>query len=321
MPTDDLPTDLPTDDTTSVAQSGPSELDAEAILAYWTEDRRRAARPVQPPDIGRADDRLDEVDRSAAPSGTDADPGPPDPSTDPALTDPTPTDPAPTGPQVISTARVAHPDQYPHRTVGKLFFRRGNEDHVASAAVVNRAGILTAAHCVRDHRTGEWSTHVTFAPGYHGHVPAFGIWPVGVMFTPSQWPANTDHDFSFCRVPERNGSQIGDAVGWLGITVNQHAIRYWNNHGYPAAAIPGFPFDGHQMWNCGGDHTQTVGATIRKQGNLTPGASGGPWIVRSDDGSFFANGTCSKWFGNPPTENSSPFFGHDVLNLFGAAFG
>lgn len=302
---------MTTDNPPGTSRSGPPAIGAEATLAYWTEERRRAARPVQPPDTQRAEQLAGEIDRTAAPAAIDGHPGP-GPAANPGRTEV----------QAITTALVAHPDQYPHRTVGKLFFRVGDLDYVGSAAVVNQAGILTAAHCVRDPHTNRWSSHVAFAPGYDNGVnPHYGIWPVGEMVTDRQWPADVTYDFAFCQVPARTDTQIGDLLGWLGIVVNRSEIGYWDDHGYPAQPIPGFPFTGQAMWNCGGNRTQTVGATVRKEGNLTPGASGGPWIVRSDDGHFYANGTLSMVFNNPPTQNSTPYFRDAVMNLFHAVFG
>jgi len=301
-------------DTPNTSRSGPPATGAEQTLAYWTEERRRAAQPIQPPDAERIGEPRGEIDLSAPPQTTESAPGPGS-AANPGLT----------LPQVYTTALVAHPDQYPHRTVGKLFFRVGNDDRVASAAVVDEVGILTAAHCVQDPESGQWSTEVAFAPAYdNGANPVYRIWPVGEMFTRTEWlgpPVDVGFDFAFCRIPAMHGINIGAVVGWLGIAINRAEVRYWDDHGYPAQPIPGYPFDGQRMWNCGGDYTQTVGATIRKEGNLTPGASGGPWIVPSDDGSFYANGTYSMWFNNPPTENSTPYFRDVVLQLFHAAFG
>jgi V8-like Glu-specific endopeptidase len=289
------------------------EGDPDATLEYWTEERLSRARPVEPP---RAEPVPGEIDTSAPPAQTDASEGPGSPEG---------AAPRAELPEAFATALVAHPAQYPHRTVGKLFVRIGGEDRAGSAAVVNRSGILTAAHCVRDPYTGAWATQVAFAPAFDNGVnPAFGLWPVGMMFVRNEWlvpPIDTSFDFSFCRVPSVEGVEIGDLVGWLGIVVNRPDIRYWNDHGYPAAAIAHFPFNGQRMWNCAGDYSQLVGSTVFKDGNLTGGASGGPWIVQNDQGLFFANGTYSMFFGNPPTQNTSPYFRDVVMALFRDAFG
>ncbi|HTZ87995.1 MAG TPA: hypothetical protein VMB05_15110 [Solirubrobacteraceae bacterium] len=295
---------------TNVADSS-GQGDPDTTLEYWTEERLSRARPVEPPSAEPAPREID----MAPPAQTDSSEGPS--SAEAAA--------RPELPEAFATAPVAHPAQYPHRTVGKLFLHIDGKDRTASAAVVNRAGILTAAHCVRDPYMGAWATHVAFAPAFDNGVnPAYGLWPIGMMFVRKEWlgpPIDVGYDFSFCRVPPVNGTEIGDLLGWLGVLVNRQDIRYWNDHGYPGAAIPNFHFNGQQMWNCGGDFSQLVGSTVFKDGNLTKGASGGPWIVRSDQNLFFANGTYSMFFGDPPTQNTSPYFRDVVMALFRDAFG
>ena len=144
------------------------------------------------------------------------------------------------------------------------------------------------------------------------------------MYVRNEWlgPAvDPGFDFSFCRVPEIQGHHIGDVVGWLGLLVDAPSITSWHDHGYPMRPLHGYPFDGQRMWNCSGDYRQSVALTVRKDGNFTPGASGGPWVVQNRDGNFYANGTHSMWFNDPPTENSSPLFGGVVMDLFRTAFG
>jgi len=301
-----------------VQMSSPGS-DPDEILEYWTEERRANARPVDPPrgDPARGGGATDEIEGSAiaVEADTDASVGPGDA-------------PGPAGPGsalVVGTVPVPNPAAYPHRTVGKLFYQAGGEDVVASAAVVNASGILTAAHCVWSWNTRQWSTNVAFAPAFRcGPDPGYGIWPVGNMFVRNEWigpPGDVAFDFAFCQIPPRGSTRIGDLTGNLGILVNRPDLQFWDDHGYPGSPIPGYPFDGDRMWNCGGSLTQSVGLTIRKVGNFTPGASGGPWIVQSPEGKFYANGTFSMCFNSPPTESSSPYFRDDVLGLFHTAFG
>jgi V8-like Glu-specific endopeptidase len=290
------------------------EFDPAATLEYWTKERMSRALPVEPPQVEPVQG---EINTSAPPAQTDASEGP-TPRETAALREALP--------QAFATALVSNPTQYPHRTVGKLFVRINNEDRTGSAAVVHRLGILTAAHCVRDPNNGAWATQVAFAPAFdNGPNPNFGgIWPVGPGFVRNEFlgpPVDVSFDFSFCRVPSMRSAEIGDVVGWLGIMVDRPDIRLWHNHGYPGAAIPHFPFDGLRMWNCTGDYSQTVGGTIFKDGNFTGGASGGPWIVPGNQGAFYANGTQSMAFGNPPTQNTSPYFRGVVMTLFHEAFG
>ena len=290
--------------------------DPHEIVEYWTEERRRAAVPAEPPSQELAQDsrHLGDVGPSGPPEHTEWSEG------SGGRGDPFAAEKV----EAFVTGLQPNPSAYPQRTVGKLFYTSRGRDFVASGVVVNRSGILTAAHCTRSHEDGQWSTNVAFAPAYDNGFGAFGLWPVGVMFVANAWlgpPVDLSFDFSFCRVPTQQGLEIGDVVGYLGILINQPNVRMWHDLGYPSRGIPGYNFDGQRMWTCTGDYNATVGGTIRKDGNLTDGASGGPWIVESPDPRFLVNGTYSMWFNDPPTLNTSPYFRDAVMHLFNDAFG
>jgi len=87
---------------------------------------------------------------------------------------------------------------------------------------------------------------------------------------------------------------------------------------YPGEPIPGYPFDGEQMWSCQGRFTrQPTPDVIGKEGNMTGGSSGGPWLIPGHD---YINGVASYSNIDFPDEDYSPYFDRDVLKLYEKAF-
>ena len=301
-------------DTPNTSRSGPPATGAEQTLAYWTEERRHAAQPIQPPDAERIGEQRGEIDLSAPPQTTESAPGPGS-AANPGLT----------LPQVYTTALVAHPDRYPHRTVGKLFFRVGNDDRVASAAVVDEVGILTAAHCVQDpgerpmvyrrrvrprvrQRRQPRLPDLAGGRDVHSHRmarPAGGC-RLRLRLLPDPCDARDKHRGRRRLARHRHQPGRGPLLGQPRV---------------PRPAHPRIPF----RRAADVELRRRLYADCRrddpKGGKPHPGASGGPWIVLNDDGKFYAIGTYSMWFNNPPNENSTPYFRDVVLQLFHAAFG
>lgn len=246
--------------------SAPGTCDgAEDVCAFWTPERMAGARPADRPFTEDAaapepGPEIPGMGGASAPSSAEADPmiGP-------------------------DTSRVAHPDLFPHRTVGKLFFMMGGQAMVASGAVVHRTGIMTAAHCLL--LGGQQASQLMFVPACHGGQEPFGRWAVSAFFWPTAWAASESPawDLGFCHIAQgQGGGSIGDAVGWVGLAWGG-AAGCWNTMGYPVQPIPGFPFDGAEPWQClGSQMPSPAGSVITKHGNLSAGSSGGPWFVAGD---------------------------------------
>ena len=89
--------------------------------------------------------------------------------------------------------------------------------------------------------------------------------------------------------------------------------------GYPAVPIPDFPFDGQQMWKTVANyirhtHIDATLSIIKARGNMTAGASGGPWVVFKG-GHWRVNGVSSHRLAEDPYHIYSPYFGNVFVNL------
>jgi V8-like Glu-specific endopeptidase len=215
------------------------------------------------------------------------------------------------------TTPVNHPQDYPARTVGKLFFRMGGRDCVASAVVVERSGIMTAAHCLL--LDGQSASEIVFVPAFQNGNARYGVWVIDRYYWPNAWVNNQGpaSDVGFCTVkPTADGQTVGDVVGWAGIAWGG-AAELWNNMGYPSLAIPGFPFNGLSPWQSLGSRVESgLSSTIAKHDNLTAGGSGEPWFM----GDNRVNGLFSQF--NVETQRDfSPLFGDWVGMFYQYVFG
>lgn len=223
--------------------------------------------------------------------------------------------------QDFITTQVPKPETYPYRTIGKLFLRRTDIPYNGTAVVVNKTGLMTAAHNLYNPTTKTWSTNMAFYPAYSDGYGPFDAW----VFQPSdcyvsqQWYMNGDYayDLAFVRtgLGGRYGQLIGDVTGWLGLQINQKLDErtFWYNTGYPSEAIPGYNFDGEKMWECLGPFMGWSGYRISKGDNLSRGASGSPWLMFNNNSS--ANGVYSTGTSDH-TKGFSPYFGDWTSSLY-----
>jgi V8-like Glu-specific endopeptidase len=276
-----------------------SAENADDPIEYWTPERMSAARPIDPPTA--TTDELPDAERSIVGGGAQARGGT-DPSEKPAwmFDDP-------------DTSRIANPQVFPYKTVGKLFFTMDGRDCCGSASVVHRCGILTAAHCLLF--SGKPASKILFVPAYQNGKEPFGSWAIEKSYWPTSWQ-NTPApawDVGFCTVKtDANKKGVGDVVGWLGVAWGSVA-EIWNDMGYPAQKIPKFPFDGQEPWQSLGRRVaHNEPSTIAKWDNFNKGASGGPWVV---PGTATVNGVHSADTANP-LQKCGPEFGDWVGGFF-----
>lgn len=225
-------------------------------------------------------------------------------------------------PEAFTTTQVSVTTQWPFRTVGKLYFTKNAQLDSASACAINNNGILTAAHVFVD--PAGTGSNFFFFPALNGDIGAspYGAWTLQRWIYPNEWPTAfyDAYDYAFATTGNggANNQLLGAALGgWLGITVNQPvAGQAWSNLGYPGVPLPGYNFNGITMWNCLGQFSEVEAPNvIAMDGNLTRGASGGPWVLPPAS----VNGLLAS--GNPQnTENYSPYFNQDVLALYNEFF-
>ncbi|MHB9856722.1 trypsin-like serine peptidase [Streptomyces sp. YIM S03343] len=228
-------------------------------------------------------------------------------------------------PGAFKTTLVQNPADSPYyRRAGVLFYVRDGVDLQGSASAITHNGILTAAHCLYGSTVRKYITKGAYVPGYKDLREPLGRWPLfGQPVVPDAWKADVNRawDYGFCKVGlgGDNGYKVlGNVTGYFGLLVERPEVREWDVLAYPAVAIPGYLFDGHRMWSCQGGFTrQPSFHTIGKEGNLTAGSSGGPWLI---PGHPYANGVQSYGSDTFPGEDFSPYFDADVLKLYNKAF-
>lgn len=215
-------------------------------------------------------------------------------------------------PDTYQTLPVADPTAFPACTAGKLFMVFPTGEAYASAVVVGQNLVLTAAHAINAPGDHQWATDVAFVPAFTAPTMPFGYWRMKTGYVPQAWldTSAPGTDYGACLVfPGGNqGRPVGAAVGTLQVLANQ-ALAWWLSLGYPVQPLPGYPFDGNQMWESGGPQQPALYPNcITKEGNLTAGSSGGPWLVMSG-GEYTVNGVYSTIFPvGGDFQLSSPYF-------------
>jgi hypothetical protein len=284
-----------------------SEADAQAAIAYWTEERMRNAKPYEivlpgnpskPDDIellgvqgqgqeGRYEGEvptvfLSEEDRLMNQSGATAGlaplhhwSGPPWPYNRFQM---------PLNPYTL----------YPARTIGKLFFTiPGQGNFVCSASVVTSANsvkrmVWTAGHCVVTPTSGGpiWHTNVVFVPARRDGANPLGTWGGVELWSLAGWAISgslrydmgaivTNHCGGTCR--------IGNITGSLGFIWNAQYQQDYHSIGYPQDT----PFNGERQHVCtAGEARQDLPGSVAGPAtngigcDATGGTSGGPWVTR-----------------------------------------
>lgn len=229
-------------------------------------------------------------------------------------------------PGAFRTTLLQNPAASPYyRRAGALFYVREGVDYYGSASAVTHNGILTAAHCLYGSTVRKYVTKAAYVPGYQDRQEPLGKWPLfGEPVVSEAWKAQVnrawDYGFSKVGLGGKSGvSVLGSVTGNFGLVVERTDVREWDVLGYPGVPVPGYPFDEEWMWSCRGDFTrQPTPHIIGKEGNLTSGASGGPWLIPGHD---YVNGVESYHSDEFPGENFSPYFDSDVLKLYRKAFG
>lgn len=203
----------------------------------------------------------------------------------------------------------------PYRSIGKLFFDVPGGGAACTATVIRRSVIVTAAHCIQDFGSGSSTfSNWVFVPGYYqssasaaSELP-YGVWDWDVVARPPTWAAGTDPGSGAARnndlaviVLQKNGAGqfIGDITGKMGYGWNNPSFVSSTKTGKLATAAtstlgyPGLLDGGRIMQRVDGPTYQTIVSTALQYwqgGNLTGGASGGPWIVNFKFNPVYSSG-------------------------------
>jgi hypothetical protein len=239
-----------------------------SVRAYWTKGRMQNAQPAPVLESGSLDQAAAPTQSSAKTSG--------------------------------KATAVSNPASFPNRTNGKVFMTIPDGidqgDYECSGTAVqasNRSLVWTAGHCGFDSPEDPFPlsrfdcdcfvTNFEFVPGYNNGAKPYGEWPAASIATTSQWHDSGDsaYDFSAVRVKPRNRKRLQDVVGGRRLGFGQPRDVHYNAFGYPSEA----PFDGERQYKCasgyeGADNSVGPPYPIRISCDMTPGSSGGGWVIK-----------------------------------------
>jgi hypothetical protein len=296
-------------------ERAPGAAAALSAEDYWTPEMMRAAAPIRLPvapvpaeaetDISRALAAFREGGRGVVESA----PQPPDQTGEEPLSF-----------ACFETTQVGDKfNQFPYSAIGRLFMVFAGKNFSGSAWVVGEKAIFTAGHCLFDHENGGPASSVVFA-GCYFQGQYKDKWTVVNKAVPNAW--KDARDFRADMGVAILDKPIRSALGKLGFRANLSPAPGgpFTEVGYPAQAIPQYPFNGQEMWQSVGSFvsmpspvTNGMGL-IQACGNLSPGCSGGPWADQGDQ--FRAVGLNSHRMGNDTNHMNSPYFGDRFVELY-----
>lgn len=282
-----------------------------SIRAFWTEARMKSAKPADATPDGKASAKA--VAEAAGPPVTIA-PAKPvgaTPSTDTSAVKPS----------AVNQASDWYGPFWspPATTTGKVFFTHADGTYRScSGSAVNSEAkntVFTAGHCVSDGQ-GHWHSNWVFVPDYYYGYQPFGMWVARELGTLGAWFSGSDFRFDIgAAVMYDNGDKLVNTVGGQGIAWNQPHGLYVHAFGYPADP----PYDGERLKYCEGytySDPWSGWANLGLDCDMTPGASGGPWLAYFDGTFGYVNGVNSYKYSWLPGSVYSPYFGSLAGSLY-----
>lgn len=330
-------------DVTVVSSSSPiasarqrTESD-DAIRAYWTPARLRAAKQAPAP----AAPSIQALEQTRAiPDSGAALTGEPTGGTGVTLSGQAERT---SSPIVYSKIWTNH-TKAPAMTTGKLFFHNqvDGHDYVCSGSVITSKGrdlVWTAGHCLYDggnNTAAGWHTKLVFLPDFVGTESSQSWSSRGVfvgtsadsVLTPWYQSGNGAYDIGAFTVAPYKGHKLQDYVGAQGFKFKASHTLSIKDFGYPETLQPfttahpqGTPVDGWKLrystgttWNA-----TSNGAYIGFKTNLGHGASGGPWLTGINSGGYgYIVGINSIGGG---IRMYSPYLGSQAIALYNAVNG
>lgn len=198
----------------------------------------------------------------------------------------------------------------PFRSVGRLFFQNEFGENSCTAAFVGSSTVLlTAAHCVRDGRSGAWFSKFRFYRAYaNGEGERFTTRCVATMST---WPSSTgpNHavDYAFIKTHQAT------TAGWLGMRSGVPFVT-WTAVGYPE----NYGDAEYQYEVTGSKGTLENNILQMLQNPMGRGSSGGAWIgdVTTATSGNYAISVNSFRQPRDPDSMYGPYFDAAVAALF-----
>jgi V8-like Glu-specific endopeptidase len=217
---------------------------------------------------------------------------------------------------------------FPYSTVGKIFFTdpQTGLNYVCSGAAVsstNLSVVDAAGHCVINGGSGnDWYTNWVFCPQYFKGKTPYGCWVARQLWSETDWinSGSLEDDFGDAVVSPNSHGNIVSVVGGTGWAYGQSTKQSFSALGYPAAS----PFNGNFMYVCGPIKTKIIsglddGTVIAITCSMTPGSSGGPWMISVNGAFGYVNGHNDFKFNNDSTHMYSPYYDSDWYAVFNGA--
>lgn len=202
----------------------------------------------------------------------------------------------------------------PYWNGGKLFFTKADgKDYACTAEFTGQNDILlTAAHCVRDGKTGAWYSNFVFYRAYNnGGGQKVGWKCAAAYYMWANPPLNLKYDYAFIHTNTKSGA------GWLGLMTGI-PFSSWTAIGYPINFG-----NGQYMYEVVGQKgTISNGVVQMKDNPMRQGSSGGAWIgdvTKPHVGGNWAIGLNSFFVNAKPNSMYGPLFTSDTMTLFGKA--
>ncbi|MFG1953507.1 trypsin-like serine peptidase [Micromonospora sp. NPDC048830] len=311
------PAQLSPEVTRTVTGTG-ADARQDALTAYWTPERMKAAKPdTEIPAVKAAlakRDRASDSTKSATkPQGPSGSVAPAAPAVEPKASTST-VDSSDVGTQAYyPNYPVGHPTA---RTAGKVFFTLNGGNYVCSGTIVNtegRSSVWTAAHCLTG--GGVFASNWVFVPNYYNGVAPYGRWPAIQLWSTTAFFYNNNdfaNDVGSAVIGRVNGWRICDYLGGQGIAWNFAIGQYVYAFGYPQAS----PFNGQLLTAENGPTYNGGGGTIFMVNYMTGGSSGGGWLMQFDGNWGYLNGHNDFKYNALPQYMYSPYYGNQVANLY-----
>lgn len=191
-----------------------------------------------------------------------------------------------------------------------------------SVAAPNSSLVITAGHCVHDE--GRWSSRkFIFVPGYRYGERPLGVFAARWLGTTPAWLAHENSNFDVgMAVVGRNerGQTLAAAAGADRFASGLPPGQSFDVYGYPVAR----PFTGATLQRCPqtsyegpdlGSFFASGPLDLAVQCNLSPGSSGGAWVI---DGNRI-DGVTSYGYNEDPGTDYGPYFGRGIARLYARA--
>lgn len=169
----------------------------------------------------------------------------------------------------------------PWRSICQLLItRQNNAKEYGTAWFAGPALLVTAGHCIIDHRNGGWASSITVVPASNGtDPPPFNTWKAAGIEAHQTWVNDADPHFDYGFI-SLSDPTIGRQLGWFGFAVlpDERVTNLMVN-------IAGYPYDkpaGTMWFNSGRVHAAEQ-AYLDYMLETEAGESGSPVFWYSSD--------------------------------------